>query len=603
MKNCQKGQTIILSLIVLTIVIIGVLVMISNSFTAKQNSRYTLDSLDATNLAEAGIDKAVATLNKTAGQYNGESETQLGNGSYVVKVTPVDASSFQVESTGYIPNIANYKSKKTVSIKVQRGDGMAFSYGIQAGDGGFEITGGSRVNGSVYSNNDIKISGGSVITGDAFVAAGTLPTADQQIDCVLPNCSDYLFGKTISSNALLDIAQSFKPGVTNTLNKVSLNLKKFGTPPNLTVRIMGDNNGKPNKNDVKTTGTLNANLVGSQFGYIDVGFVNPTTLTADSTYWIVLDTSSDTNNYWAWQLDSLSGYTRGAASWSPDWQKNPTPTWNTISGDLTLKTFMGGKINKLIGQGSSNINGNAYANTMTADNSSALQIGKDAYYQSQSGITVSGSNCNNNSHCHPGSTDFQPLPMPVSDANINEWKQLASTPTYNGNLNVQWPCNPLTAKKYVGNLTIESGCAMQIDTPIWITGNLTVQSGASVSLKSSYGASSGIIIVDGRTVLSGGSVLRGSGTTGSYMMVISTNTSLSSPYAIEISGGNSSSILYAPYGGIHLTGGSNFREASAYKIFMDSGAILTYETGVASPFFSSGPSGSFSVVKGTYQSK
>jgi hypothetical protein len=87
------------------------------------------------------------------------------------------------------------------------------------------------------------------------------------------------------------------------------------------------------------------------------------------------------------------------------------------------------------------------------------------------------------------------------------------------------------------------------------------------------------------------------------MMVISTNATKVSPYAINVSGGNSSSILYAPYGAIHLSGGSNFREASAYKIVMDGGAILTYETGVASPFFSSGPSGSFSVVKGTYQSQ
>jgi hypothetical protein len=214
-----------------------------------------LDSLDATNLAEAGIDKAVASLNKTAGQYTGENETKLGNGSYVVKVTPIDANALQVEATGYLPSAANYKSKKTVSIRVERGDGMAFSYGIQAGDGGFTMSGGSRINGSVYSNNDINISGGAIITGDAFVAGGTQPTADQQANCTPPNCTDYVFGKSVNGNSVLDVAQSFKPATTAGINKISLYLKKTGSPPNLTIRILGDSNGKPNKNDVKTSGT------------------------------------------------------------------------------------------------------------------------------------------------------------------------------------------------------------------------------------------------------------------------------------------------------------------------------------------------------------
>jgi Tfp pilus assembly protein PilX len=608
MKNstAQSGQSIILALVVLTLVIVSVLALISGSFTSKQNSRYTLDSLDAATIAEAGIDKAVATLNKTAGQYNGETETKLGNGSYVVKITSLDANSVQVESTGYVPNIQNYKSKKTVSVKVERGDGMAFAYGIQVGDGGFTMSGGSRINGSVYSNNDINISGGSIITGDAFVAGGTQPTADQQSTCTPPNCQDYLFGKTISGNTVLDVAQSFRPTSTAVVNKVAVSIKKIGSPPNLTVRILGDNNGKPNKNDVRTSGTLNANLVSSQYGMVEIGLLPSatSTLTANSLYWLVIDTSTDATNYWSWQMDSLSGYTNGSASYSPNWQSNGNPVWNSITGDFLFKVYMGGKINKIAGIGSSTISGNAYANTLTGDNPSALQIGTDAYYQTESSIRVAGQPCSGNTHCHPSSPDLPALPLPVSDSNIAEWKALADDVIQTGDVNIQWPCTTtLEKKKYVGNVTIGGGCSIQIDTPVWITGNLSLGGGSSVKLKSSYGSSSGIIVVDGVTNLAGGSTLKGSGTAGSYMMVISTNTNLVSPYAISINGGNSSSILYAPYGAIYLSGGSNLREASAYKVVMDGGAILTYETGVANPFFSSGPSGSFSVVKGTYQSK
>ena len=85
-------------------------------------------------------------------------------------------------------------------------------------------------------------------------------------------------------------------------------------------------------------------------------------------------------------------------------------------------------------------------------------------------------------------------------------------------------------------------------------------------------------------------------------MGLSTYNSQSIP-AINVTGGNSSSIVYAPWGIINLSGGTNIREATAWRITLTGGANVTYETGVASPFFSSGPQGSFSVIKGTYQLK
>ena len=133
----QSGQTLILSLITLTIVILGAIVLLSGTYTAKQSSRYSLDTLDVTNLAEAGIDKAVASLNKTGGSYNGENETFLGNGSYSVIITSKSAITTQIQSTGYIPNKSNPKLKKTVKIEVSKGDGISFVYGMLIGNGGF----------------------------------------------------------------------------------------------------------------------------------------------------------------------------------------------------------------------------------------------------------------------------------------------------------------------------------------------------------------------------------------------------------------------------------------------------------------------------------
>lgn len=598
----QQGAIFALALIALTIILVITGVLVTNSFTFKQNSRYGLNNLEANTLAEAGIDKAVESLNKSGGSYSGEQEVSLGDGSYSVKITDIDQNTKRVESTGYIPNKANPKLKSTASVVMQKGAGLSFAYGIQAGEGGFDIDGGSKVVGSVYSNNDINLSGGGIITGDAYVAAGTSPTADVQIDCQLLNCLDYLFGKTVLGENRLNVAQSFKPTKTGSINKVALKLKKFGSPSNLTVRLMADNNGKPNKNTVLASGTLSANLVTGQYSFTDIAFTTNPVLTLGTTYWIMVETSADNNNYWSWSQDTLGTYSQGVPLFSVNWSAG-NPIWTSILGDLNFKTFMGGDINKINGIGSGSIQGNAYANTLTANNSSALVIGKDAYYQTQSGITVSGQNCNNNPHCHPGSVDPPPLNFPVSNANIEEWKNIADDAQYNGNLTIQWPCTTtLQKKKYIGNVTVQGGCNIQIESPVWITGNLTVTAGSTVRLNNSYGPASGVVIVDGTILLDGGSKFQGSGASGSYMMGISMYNSHTLP-AITVSGGNSSSILFAPDGIINLQGGTNLREATAWKISLTGGAIVSYESGVASPFFSSGPQGSFSVIKGTYQLK
>jgi hypothetical protein len=51
---------------------------------------------------------------------------------------------------------------------------------------------GSRVNGSVYSNGNISMVLNNAITGDAWVAGGTAPEANQETNCS-SSCTDFLF--------------------------------------------------------------------------------------------------------------------------------------------------------------------------------------------------------------------------------------------------------------------------------------------------------------------------------------------------------------------------------------------------------------------------
>lgn len=586
----QKGEILVMSLIILTLVFINTILIMSGSLTFSQSSRYSTEEIQAVNLAEAGVDKAISSLNTLGGEYTGDEEITLGNGSFSVTVTSPDAATKIIKSTGYIPNKVKPKVKRTIEITAAVGVGASFVYGIQVGEGGLELGNSNQVLGSIYSNGNITAGSNNEITGDAFVAGGPQPTANQLSECVDPNCLNQLFGKRVDDNNILDVAQSFKPSITAPLNKVSVRLKKTGTPPNLIVRVLGDNDGNPNKNNVLASGTLYASLVTPDYSWVDITFNSSPTVNAETTYWLVFDTSSDTNNFWSWSYDSTQGYTRGNAKWSSNWQAG-NPTWVNITGDLDLKAFMSGATTAIRSTGSFVVKGNVHANTIEN-----LTIEKDAYYQALINSTVGGIS-------YPGTPDPPPKVFPLSDANIQDWKNQAEG---NGVVtgDITSCVSTLDSKKINGNVTFSNNCTVTVKSPVWITGNLVLGNGNILKLDPSYGVSSGVIIVDGQVTFENNNDLRGSGTTGSILMILSTYDSRSSGIAaIDVKNSGNSGVLYASKGIIIPGNNNNFRELTAWGIKLINNSTITYDVGLSSVLFSTGPSGSYSIVRGTYQSK
>jgi len=589
--NNQSGQMLILVFIALGVVLFTVLFIIGGAQLYYQNAQYTANSEKAASLAEAGVDKALASLNKTGGTYNGESETILGDGSYSTAVTDKDAGTKILQVTGYIPNKTNPTTKKTISTQVSKGIGISFIYGLQVGQGGLEMGNGAVFNGSLYSNGNVFGGNTTRITGDVFVAGAGQTTADQESDCFGVNCQDFIFGKSVGGENRLDAAQSFIPESSGSLNKVSIKIKKVGSPPNPTVRIMNDANGKPNKNGVLATGTLQANLVTGEYSFVDVTFNTTPNLEDNQTYWIMIAASSlDNSKYWVWSNDLAQGYTWGVPKWSPNWQAG-SPSWNSISGDLGFRTYMGDvatSINLTIG---SVINGNVHANTIIGD----MTIAKNAYYQIIGpSVTVSGTK-------YPDSADPAPIVFPVSEANITDWKNQAEAGGVTSG-NVSGCTMTLGPRKIDGDFTLGNGCTVTVKAPLWVTGNISVGNSTIFVLDSSYGATSGVIVVDGATSLGNSANFRGSGAAGSYLMLLSTYDSLQSGNeAIETGNSSISGIVYAPKGTVELANGASFKEITAWKIKLGNNGVLNYDSGLASTVFSAGPAGSFSLIKGTYQ--
>lgn len=594
MTNNQSGQILILTFIALGIVLFTVLFVISGAQIYFQNAQYSANAEKATALAEAGADKALASLNKTGGSYNGETETILGDGTYSVSITDKGTGAKALQVTGYIPNKANPKVKRTIQIDASNGVGTAFNYAMQIGEGGLKMDENSKVRGSVYSNGNIKLDADAKITGDVWVAGGTSPTADQSSDCSGSNCTDFIFGKSISGQDRLDVAQSFKPAVSQVINKVALKLKKIGNPPNIVVRIMDDKSGRPDEDHVRTSGTLSAGLVTNVYGFVEVAFSQAVNLHANDTYWIMLDTSANNSNYWSWSADLAQSYGRGAAKWSPRWNAS-SPNWNNPNPNLDLgfQTFMGGVATYIEGDSDRNrtiISGDAHANTLRN-----LAIQKDAYFQVSNNISAS--------NYYPGSVDPLPKSFPISEGNIAEWEQQAQdTGIFTGNIN-GCPAT-LSAGKYVGSIRLPYNCSVIVGQPIWITGNLDIQERATLRLDSSFGLSSGVVMVDGFIDLDKDSKALGSGTTGSYLIILSNFNSRDDPdsrYAIEVKREGNTGVLYSNLGSIRLSKDNHITSITGWKVNASRDVIIEYDQGLAGTFFSFGPSGSFSLVKGTYQ--
>lgn len=588
MLSKDTGQILILTLVVISLVLFTTLFIISGSLLYSQNTNFSLQTAQAINLAEAGVDKAVASLNVTAGSYTGDSLTPFGEGEYSVAVTTLGNNKV-IESTGYIPSKDNARAKKVVKIQIAKGTGVAFKYGVQVGEGGLQLGANNKVIGSVYSNGNITANNDNEVTGDVWIAAGTTPTADQSSDCQGINCSDYIFGKKVLGEDRLDIAQSFTPTTTEKLNKVSIKLKKVGFPPDLIVRILKDDGGKPDKNNVLATGVMKSSLVTSEYGFVDVTFDTSPNLNANTMYWLMLDTSANSSNYWVWQADLAQSYSRGLASRSHDW-KDKNPNWNSLNVDLSFRTYVGG-INTFIDGGNNFIaHGDVHVNTIKN-----MTILKSAYYQTIINSTAAG--------YFPGSVDPSPKSFPISPGNITAWKQEAQTSAIiNGGIS---SCvSSLGPAKIVGNVNLGNGCSITVKSPVWITGKLDLSNNNTLTLSSEYGISSGVIIVDGIIEFGNGNRLQGTGTASSILMLLSTYDSTSTGItAIELNNNANSSFLYADRGIIEPGNNNDFKELTAWQIKLSNNTTINYETGLASAFFSSGPSGSYSLVKGTYQLK
>ena len=444
-----------------------------------------------------------------------------------------------------------YGFGRVVQAVATQGTIAAFPYGVDAGHGGIALSGNSLITGSAYDIGLLSATSGATITGSAISATAAGPTVDQTNGTGTPPASISF----ANANATLDVAQSFTVAGTSPVSEAAFYIEKTGSPSNATVEIVTDNNGVPGSL-VLATGSLTSATLTAAYKWITVTIAPNPVLDPGEKYWVVIhpSTASSANYY------TLAASTGGYAAGIPLVGSTLTNTWrSTTPSTLSsfFKIYTGGFIGTISGYSSSPLLIGTVSSDVARGRSVSNTVDNGGLYCSTG---------NNNSKACTTATDPAPRLASIVDSNLLAWKSAAMTAgDTEGNYTVTTAHTIITSRKIHGNLTISAAGATTIDGTLWVTGNVTISNCAQVSLSADYGSKSGVIIVDGTVSVSGNSVLSGSGTPGSYMIIASDSSSAS---AVTIAGGSHTLVVVAPYGTVTLSSSAWIRQVTAYAVHL-----------------------------------
>jgi len=163
-KKKDQGQAMIIVVVFLVIISVSMIFAISAPMISHLKvSSLLFSSIKSFHYAEVGLEDSFYRVNKG---WNIEEDE--------VFVLDDITITMNFESDG--DRLDVFSEAKTSDVIIRRlrsefilGEGSAFNYGAQAGEYGFEISGGSTIIGNIYSNGDIVGING-VITGSATAA-------------------------------------------------------------------------------------------------------------------------------------------------------------------------------------------------------------------------------------------------------------------------------------------------------------------------------------------------------------------------------------------------------------------------------------------------
>lgn len=272
----------------------------------------------------------------------------------------------------------------------------------------------------------------------------------------------------------------------------------------------------------------------------------------------------------------------------------------TVGNDAYTEVFSAGTVGRDL-KTSSTISGSTIGRDAYAYTISGSTIGRDAYAANITGSTVGGQRLSGIGVAPPG-----PAPFPISSAAIERWKQEAAVggTIINGDFRVEAESAiRLGPAVITGNFAVDNNAVLVLTGTLYVLGKIEIGNGANINLDPNFSTTSGIIISDNGIHVQEQARFAGSGAAGSYILLLSTSRTGGTHHhaSIDIHGNSSGLILAAPYGKVYFHTNSTAKQVSAFSIYLKNNAIINYETGLQNVLFSSGQSGSWRVVPGSWR--
>lgn len=213
------------------------------------------------------------------------------------------------------------------------------------------------------------------------------------------------------------------------------------------------------------------------------------------------------------------------------------------------------------------------------------------YYQTQDGSICSGGEFPN--------TPFTPasnlpaLALPISDSQINQWKtDAAAGGIISGDYAVTDNVS-LGPKKITGNLLMTANNKnLTVTGTIYVQGNIDVSNGSTIKCASAYGSDSCVVLSDGWIKVANNSGFGGSGTPGSFLLLLSTASGGGEDgSAIKVKNNASGVIFYAGNGLIYLNNNVTVTDVVGKQLNLQNGAKIIYDTLLSNVNFGGGGGG------------
>lgn len=572
----KKGQAVMVGVIFFVFTSLSIVLSLSYGITSGLKvSREGFAAQESYYASESGLEDTLYRL-KTGKNVSTVELLTVGSTTATTTIFDIGGGQKQVVASSTNKDVYTRKIRAIVSATI----GISFPYSIHVGQGGFSLAGNAVVNGNVYTSGNVQgVSGGSEqVNGNVIAANSSAFTQNQSNEGASTPPNTINIGRTTNP----DVAQSFMISSTTPLNKIEVYLRKTGNPGNLTVRLLDgtSTSTQPGSTQIASASLSSASTTGS-YGWKEVYFSPTPSLAENTPYWVVLDGGSSNSNYYT--IGAVSGYAPGTAKIG-----TYNSSWGATSPsglDVYFRVYTGGFTSTV-----SNIAVNAYGPTGSAGDVWSHTITNVSAQGTLTCQTGSG----NNKSCVV-SADPDPQPMPITSATVASLKAGAAAGGTYGSTNLVLANNETLSvgpKVINGNLDLSGNSILTLTGALHVKGSVLISGNAVVKLDPSYGANDGAIVTDNALNLSGNSAFQGSGTSGSFILLLTTSTNgvaaCTSPYAISLSGNSGAIILAAPFGSIQLTSNAAVNNAIAYRMCIDGNSSATYDAGKSQANISTG---------------